>query len=255
MTNLQPNHSSMIVAAHRGYKSIYPENTLLAFQKALELGVDMLEFDLHLSKDHIVMVIHDETVNRTTNGVGNVSSYSLAELKQLDAGGWFAKEYEDRRIPTLEELCELLKAFPGILLNVEIKKSINARKTADQAIAMLDQYSYLDRCVFTCFDADIIAYIYDTYQLKTQGFLEESMYNFVPGADGTLSKMWAVGISMNLLTPECVKEIQSKGLQAWCYCPDTEEQVNYALSCGVTLMTVNDPLPALKICQKIVKHE
>jgi glycerophosphoryl diester phosphodiesterase len=245
------NNSSIIVAAHRGFKSVYPENTLLSFQKALELEVDMLEFDLRLSKDGVVMVIHDETVDRTTNGTGNVSDYSLEQLKQLDAGGCFGKVFEGLKIPTLEELCQLLTLYPEVLLNVEVKKHGNAKEVVDKAVAMLTEYGYMSRCVFTCFDAEILGYMYDTYQLKTQGFPAKLMYNFVAGEQGTYSKMWAVGISMKLLSPELVKEFEDRGILAWCYCPDTEKQVYYALGCGALLMTVNDIQPAMQIREQI----
>jgi glycerophosphoryl diester phosphodiesterase len=241
------NHPSIIVAGHREYKSAYPENTLLAFQKALELGVDMLEFDLRLSKDNVVMVMHDETLERTTNGSGRLGDYSLTELKQLDAGGWFDKVFEGLTIPTFEELCQLLQPYTEVLLNVEIKKSEDAKEVVDKTIAMLQEYGYLSRCVFTCFDGDILAYLYDKYQVKTQGFPGEVMSNFVPGDNGTYSKMWAVGMSMSLLTPELAASFQNRGILAWCYCPDDNKQVAYALGCGVTLMTCNDPLPALQM--------
>jgi glycerophosphoryl diester phosphodiesterase len=249
------NHTSIMVAGHRGYKSAYPENTLLAFQKALELGVDMLEFDLRFSKDKAVVVIHDETLDRTTNGSGRVSDYRLAELKRLDAGGWFGKAFEGLKIPAFEELCELLRPYPEVLLNVEIKPSADAKAVADAAIAMLKEYGYLSRCVFTCFDAEIIAYIHDAYHLKTQGFPGELMYNFDPGPDGTLSKLWAVGISMKLLTPKLAEEFQEMGLLTWCYCPDTDKQVYYALGCGVSLMTCNNPLPAMRIRRQIETNQ
>ncbi|MDF2960840.1 MAG: glycerophosphodiester phosphodiesterase [Paenibacillus sp.] len=245
------NNPSLIVAGHRGFKSAYPENTLLAFQAALELGVDMLEFDLRFSKDKVVVVIHDETLERTTNGSGHVRDYSLSELKQLDAGGWFGKVFEGLKIPTFEELCQLLAAYPNVLLNVEIKPAGDAKEVADTAIAILEDYGYLSRCVFTCFDAEILAYIHDTYHLKTQGFPGELMSNYVPGANGTLSKMWAVGISMKLLTPKLVNEFREMNLLTWSYCPDDEKQVYYSLGCGVTLMTVNNPLPALQIRRQI----
>jgi glycerophosphoryl diester phosphodiesterase len=243
------NDPSIVVAGHRGYKSAYPENTLLAFGQALELGVGMLEFDLRMSKDNVVMVFHDETLERTTNGSGNLSDFSLTELKQLDAGGWFGVCFEGLKIPTFEELCELLKAYPEVLLNVEVKKSVHAKDIVDKVVTVLKEYGYLSRCVFTCFDGELIAYMYDTYKLKTQGFPEEFMSNFVPGAQGTYSKMWAVGIHMSVLTPNLVKEFQDKGLLAWCYCPDKDQQVYYALGCGATLMTCNDPKPALRILQ------
>lgn len=242
--------SCTMVAAHRGYKSVYPENTLLAFRKALELGVDMLEFDLRLTRDKEVVVIHDATVQRTTSGAGEVRDYTLAELKSLDAGGWFAREFEGLKIPTLAELCELLREYPEVLCNVEIKPSPDAIEAADLAIDVLNRYGYLPRCVFTCFDAEVLTHIHDTHGLKTQGFPGEKMSRFVFGEDGTYSKMWAIGVEMSLLTPELVARFQEQGLLVWSYCPDDEEGVRYSLECGVTGMTCNDPLPAMAVIGK-----
>ncbi|WP_028550754.1 glycerophosphodiester phosphodiesterase family protein [Paenibacillus sp. UNC451MF] len=247
MLKLLETTSSIMVVGHRGYKAAFPENTLLAFQKSLEMGVDVLEFDLRFSKDKVIVIIHDETLERTTNGIGNVSDYTLAELKQLDAGGWFGKPFEGLKIPTLEEMIQLITPYPDLILNVEIKPSIHAKEIADQAIAMLAKYGHLSRCIFTCFDAKIITYIHDTYSLKTQGFPEESMSNFVPGKEGTYSKMWSVGISMKLLTPALAQRFKDMGLLVGCYCTDHDKQVYYALGCGVTLLTCNDPLPAMRI--------
>src|SRR5690606_19348150 len=101
-------------------------------------------------------------------------------------------------------------------------------------------------CVFTSFDANIVAYLNDQYHVKIQGFPGDKMYNYIPGENGTISKLWAIGISMDRLNPEIVKEYQDAGKLAWCYCPDNAEEVQYALDCGVTLMTCNNPLPALE---------
>jgi len=238
------DETSYFVAGHRGFKSAYPENTLLSFQEALKLGVDMLEFDLRFSKDRVVVVIHDDTLDRTTNGTGKVSDRRLAEIMQLDAGGRFGKPFEGLKIPTLEELCELLRPYPDVLLNVEIKPAADAKDVADAAIATLREYGFLPRSVFTSFDADVVAHIHDVYGLKTQGFPGELMHNFVPGTDGTYSKMWAVGISMKLLTPTLVQRFKDMGVLTWCYCPDDDRQVYYAIGCGASLMTCNDPRPA-----------
>ncbi len=242
--------SSMMVAAHRGYKSAYPENTLLAFRKALELGVDMLEFDLRLTKDKEVVVIHDATVQRTTDGAGEVRDYTLAELKALDAGSWFAREFEGLKIPTLTELCELLREYPEVLCNVEIKPSPDAQEAADLAMDILNRYGYLPRCVFTCFDAQVLTYIHETHGQKTQGFPGEKMSGFDFGEEGTYAKMWGIGVEMSLLTPELVAGFQAQGLLVWSYCPDDEQGVRYSLECGVTGMTCNDPLPAMAVTGK-----
>lgn len=110
------------IFAHRGSKGTHPENTLAAFQEALRLGCDGLELDVHLSKDGVPIVIHDETVDRTSNGKGWVQEQTVAELKQLDAGTWFHARFQGEQIPTLREVLVLLKEqrFKGCL-NIELK--------------------------------------------------------------------------------------------------------------------------------------
>jgi glycerophosphoryl diester phosphodiesterase len=87
--------------AHRGASKNAPENTMAAFAAAVELGVDGLELDIHLSRDGIPVVIHDESLERTTNGRGFVSDASLVQLQQLDAGAWFSPEFTGEPLPTL----------------------------------------------------------------------------------------------------------------------------------------------------------
>ena len=171
----------------------------------------MLEFDLRLTLDKEVVVIHDATVQRTTSGAGEVRDYTLAELKSLDAGGWFAREFEGLKIPTLAELCELLREYPDVLCNVEIKPSPDAIEAADLAIDVLNRYGYLPRCVFTCFDAEVLTHIHDTHGLKTQGFPGEKMSRFVLGEDGTYSKMWAIGVEMSSLRRSSLPGFRSRG--------------------------------------------
>jgi glycerophosphoryl diester phosphodiesterase len=133
LARLVPSHpyfdnGQVLVMAHRGGRGLRPENTLVAFQEAVALGVDVLEMDLHSTSDGVVVVMHDDTVDRTTDGSGPVHDYSLAELQVLDAGyHWSADDgattpYRGLGIgvPTLEEV---FTAFPGILMNIEIKQA------------------------------------------------------------------------------------------------------------------------------------
>jgi glycerophosphoryl diester phosphodiesterase len=108
------------VIAHRGYRDVAPENTLSAFRKAVQLGADMVELDVHLSKDGQVVVMHDDTLDRTTNGTGPVENKTLAELKLLDAGAFFSPVFKGEPIPTLEEVLQFAK--DKISVNIEIKK-------------------------------------------------------------------------------------------------------------------------------------
>jgi glycerophosphoryl diester phosphodiesterase len=107
------------VIAHRGYKAKYPENTISAFNAATDAGAQMIEMDVRLTKDQKVVIIHDESLERTTDGHGLVKDHTLEELKQLDAGGWFHPRFAGERIPTLEEI--LSKMMDRTLLNIEIK--------------------------------------------------------------------------------------------------------------------------------------
>lgn len=116
------------VHAHRGGAGLAPENTLAAFRNALALGVDYLEMDLHVSADGEVVVIHDATLRRTTNGRGYVRETPLSELKRLDAGAWFHGRFAGERIPTLREVLEMVRASGDsrIRLNLETKYDAGA---------------------------------------------------------------------------------------------------------------------------------
>lgn len=126
------------IIAHRGSKGTHPENTLAAFKEAILVGSDGIELDVQLSKDSQMMVIHDETIDRTTNGYGEVGSLTLTELKQYDAGSWFQKNPMIQEIPTLEEVVMLLKEenFQG-LLNIEIKTDKIHYEGIEQLIVQL----------------------------------------------------------------------------------------------------------------------
>ena len=108
-----------LVFAHRGASAVAPMNTLAAFKKAMELGADGIELDVQYSSDGALVVIHDTTLEATTNGTGRVVSLTLAELKQLDAGSWFDRRFRGERIPTLAEVFDTIG--DRLLVNIELK--------------------------------------------------------------------------------------------------------------------------------------
>jgi len=125
------------LVGHRGAADLAPENTEASFRKAAALGVPWVEFDVHLSADGVPVVIHDDTVERTTDGKGEVAALTLAELKRLDAGLWFGAPYRGARIPTLEETIMLLGELKlGAV--VEIKPSPgHEAATAEATVTMV----------------------------------------------------------------------------------------------------------------------
>lgn len=115
-----PLPSRPLRIAHRGASARAPENTLAAFREAIRLGADAVELDVHLSADGVPVVIHDETVDRTTGGHGAVAALAYRDLRRLDAGAWFSSRFRGERIPALKEVLELARGRCG--LNIEIKE-------------------------------------------------------------------------------------------------------------------------------------
>ncbi len=137
--------------AHRGASVDAPENTLAAFERARELGADGIELDVRLCADGTPVVIHDATVDRTTNGSGRVADMTLMELKQLDAGTWFDPAFAGQRIPTLEET--LVSVGSELLLNIELKgHDLLGRRLARAVVDLVEHYRLAERVVVSSFN-------------------------------------------------------------------------------------------------------
>jgi glycerophosphoryl diester phosphodiesterase len=118
-----------MLIAHRGFSGRYPENTLWAFREAMKLPVDGIELDIRRTRDGVLVVIHDETVDRTTFGSGRVSELTWDELRQLDAGAWKGEEFAGERIPRLDEVLELVNG--QTVLHLEIKEPGTEKQIAE----------------------------------------------------------------------------------------------------------------------------
>ncbi|MBS2970590.1 glycerophosphodiester phosphodiesterase [Metabacillus sp. KIGAM252] len=115
----------MKIFAHRGCSGQYPENTMLAFRKAIEVGASGIELDVQMSKDGELVVIHDERIDRTTDRLGYVKDMTYKELRNADAGSWFHPSFHNERIPHLEEVLDLLlEDQSGMTLNIELKNDV-----------------------------------------------------------------------------------------------------------------------------------
>jgi glycerophosphoryl diester phosphodiesterase len=131
--------------AHRGDKKVTPENTLPAFQSAVEKNVPMIEFDVQMTRDGRLVIMHDGTVDRTTNGKGNVADLTFDEIRALDAGSWFNEKFKGTQVPTLEETLEVIPKT--ILCNVHLKKG---PKLAAATAVVLRDMDRLDHCFLAC---------------------------------------------------------------------------------------------------------
>ena len=140
---------ALLVIAHRGASGTRPENTLVSFRRAVELGAPMIELDAQLTADGAVVVLHDDTLERTTDGLGPLAARTLAEVRRLDAGRWFDPAFAGEPVPTL---AEVLAAIP-IRINV-VLKGIRADDLEARALAAVEEAGALERIVFSSFEPE-----------------------------------------------------------------------------------------------------
>jgi glycerophosphoryl diester phosphodiesterase len=133
------------LCAHRGAMATHPENTISAFRAAVEAGAQMVELDVWLTRDREMVVMHDATVDRTTNGTGKIADFTLAELKKLDAGSWKSNEFEGEKVPTFEEALRVLPR--NVWINVHVKDD---GETAVMAARLLQKQNRLYQAFLAC---------------------------------------------------------------------------------------------------------
>jgi glycerophosphoryl diester phosphodiesterase len=143
------------IEAHRGDSANAPENTLAAFRRAAKLGVRSTELDVHPSLHGTLVVLHDETLERTTDGAGPVGDKTVEELRRLDAGSWFRAQYAGERLPTLRQVLQLL-APTQTALNIEIKASARTRNVAKSVVGLLRQFGKEREYTVSSFDLEAV---------------------------------------------------------------------------------------------------
>lgn len=147
----------MKILAHRGYSANYPENTLIAFQEAAKMDIWGVEFDVHLTKDNQLVVIHDESIDRTSTGKGYVKDMTLEELRAFDYGSWFAPEFAGQKIPTLAETLAIFISTP-FQINIEIKSDIFEYPGIEALIANeIHAFNLENRVIISSFNHESIA--------------------------------------------------------------------------------------------------
>lgn len=138
--------------AHRGFSGKYPENTLLALQKAIDIGSDGVEFDVQLTKDGQVVIIHDETIDRTSDGTGYVCDYNYDELTKYDFSGRYIGKVKKQKLPLLKDYFEMVKDI-DFISNIELKNSIIDYKDLEQKVYdLIMEYGLKDKVIISSFN-------------------------------------------------------------------------------------------------------
>lgn len=253
------SNQNIYVAAHRGWSEKYPENTMEAFRAAAEIGVDQIEIDVRITKDGELVIIHDATVDRTTDGSGKVNEKMLSEIKALDAGIKKGEEFKGCRIPTLIEFMEFVKDLPDMTVDFELKEypvegnEEIAYSVCDRVMKIIDEYGYTDRCVVNTFHARLHEYIHVKYGNK---YRQHVYYPPAYLGDYEIDPYsYAYCCCMFRSIEKDYAWMKKKGVQPWAGASVKDaETVDQAIQDGAELITCNNPDEILRLLRERGRH-
>lgn len=234
------------IFAHRGNSGYYPENTMSAFRAAVPTGCAGIELDVQLSKDGEVVIIHDEKLDRTTNGTGLVRDHTLAELQKLDARGRFGTDVPFVTIPTLREYLEFVRTT-NLFTNIELKTSRFEYPGIEQKVLdLVKEYDLLDRVWYSSFNHYSIQRVKQIYPSANVGLLIDC---WIVGIGAYAARLGAnsVNSSIAFLTKKTVDELHSYGIKAQAWTPNTKEELTRLYQDGMDVLITNYPELGVKI--------
>lgn len=240
-----------LIIAHRGASAHAPENTIESFRLAKDLGADYIELDIQMSKDGHLIVMHDLTVDRTTDGTGNVKDLTLEEIKRLDAGSWFSDEFKGAKVPTLEEVFETFGH--DINYKIEIKHPQIYVGIEEKLLRLLDKYHLTGnvaakgKVIIQSFDEDSLKKIHgidDSFPLiQLMRKNEMDKYNLEE------VKEYAIGVGPNhvAIDKTFIQRARNLGLLVHPFTINDIETINRLKKQGITSVITDD----LKLIGKI----
>ena len=231
------------VTAHRGFSYKAPENTQPAFEKAIKVKADYIELDVQLTSDGELVVFHDDTLDRTTDGTGKLSDHTYEELQQLSAGSWFSDDgkYDDVRIMKLSEVFELIDN--DIMLNIEIKKHGDPEATAEKVVELVHEYDFTRSCYVTSFSYKALRRVKQIDpKIKTA-----LIANMVSSASFSHLR-YIDGVSVNYLfvNQSIVNMVHQNGKRVFVWTVDRPSDIQHMISLGVDNIITNRPDKAIE---------
>ncbi|MBI1801646.1 MAG: hypothetical protein HY259_15600 [Chloroflexi bacterium] len=249
---LPTSYSLVSVIAHRGGAGLAPENTLASFKNGIALGADFIEMDTHLSQDGIVMVIHDPTLERTTDGAGPVAAKTQAELQKLNAAAKFQNgKVEPQPVPTFAQVLDLVKASAGVRVEVEIKLPLQGRYAGieEKLLKEVSDRGLESRVQVSSFDFDTLKEVKRLNpRIKTVALMSVEFFRAAPPDQpakvvGAAQAAGAdlIAVNKDLLTAGMVAEAHQRGLKVEVWTVDSEVEMQKFIRMGVDGIISNQP--------------
>jgi len=222
------------VTAHRGHAHVAPENTLAAVRKAIESGADYAEVDVQLTSDGAVVLLHDRDLKRVTGDPRRIEDVPLAELRKLDAGGWFAPAFAGERVPTLEEVIDLARG--RIKLNIELKFYGPDRRLAREVARVVTERGFVADCLVTSFEHGALLDVKGFNPAIRTGLIVAAAVGDVTGLEGD-----ALSVRADGLTDDVLRRAHRRGQEVHAWTVNDERQAVRLVKRGVDNIITSDP--------------
>ena len=234
---------SVLISAHRGVLALAPENTLAAYRKAIELGLDFIEIDVRPTRDTILVSVHDRSLKRTTGLAREVNSLSLAEIRELSAGKWFGKPFENEKVPTLEEIFQLGRGKIGFYVDFKDGEPC-------QLVEMMRRFDVLGACVIY----GSVEQLLSIRKLAPQARIMPGLKNS-DQIESLIAKChpYAFDTSWKILSPELIQKCHRAGVKVFSDAMGGHENIDdfrQAISWGIDCIQTDEPLILFRALEK-----
>lgn len=234
-----------LIVSHRGYSSNAPENTIASFKQSVSHGVDAIEFDVRSTKDGFIVVMHDDTVTRTTNGTGKVAEKTFADIRSLDAGSWKGPRFAGQTVPELDEVLDFLDKS-GQIAVIDIKEP----SILEKVIKLASEKAMKDRIFIQSSDKQLLrqvallnrdidrVWLCNDFPVKAITPSKQSKWLTETAADIDVG---IVNVNYSLLSPRVIKHLHKHNIKVWAWTVNHPQIIGYLLSWGVDGITTDNP--------------
>lgn len=248
-----------IVIAHRGASDTHPENTMAAFEAAVEMEAEMIELDVMMSRDSVPVVFHDARLNRHTDGAGPLRHHTLDQLRELDAGSWFGSEFSGQRIPTLEEV--LAFARGTVALNIEVKtEAVGDNREGgveERVLRLVREYDMEEHVLFSSFDYRAVR----RFKQMSPNIPVALLYNRGLSGEKSPSELMseygadAFNLSYQQLNERRLKNLKKYGIPFLVYTVDRRRRMVWLLNEGAAGIFTNKPALLREVVEEVRSSE
>ncbi|HKJ67809.1 MAG TPA: glycerophosphodiester phosphodiesterase family protein [bacterium] len=232
------------ITAHRGASGLYPENTLIAINAAIRRGAQYAEIDVQETADGVVVLLHDITLERTTDLTGSIGDVTYSQVQSADAGSWFAAEYQNEPIPTLAQVMDAVRG--KIRLNIEIKMDEQQNTLPEKVVNLINEHDFREHCIVTSFDRDAIRRVKTLQPAITTGYI----FSELPEEDVFTGECELLSVHYQVVTPDFVARARqsNKAIHAWTV--NNLGETHRLIELGVDNIITNYPRYLLQFIQE-----